>query len=141
MKPASARSKRKRLPTIASLRRKLDKIFSVFIRLRTADDRGIAACVTCQRRIPWKAGNAGHFIKRQHLATRYDPLNCHFQCVQCNLWRGGNLIEYYRFMEKTYGRKVVDDLLALKRSTVKLTRPDFEGLIAKFKLPQVKHGD
>lgn len=118
--------------SIKTLQRTLDGVFSQYIRQRNAGSEGLTACVTCGKVLHWTLGHAGHFIKRQHLAVRYDPRNAHFQCVQCNTYRGGNLIEYTLYMQKRYGVKVVEELMRLKNTTVKYTRSDFEELIEKF---------
>lgn len=77
--------------------------------------------------------HAGHFVKRQHLATRYLAENCHPQDPYCNTYRGGALIEYTLFMQKTYGPEVVEELLRLKSTTRKFTRTDLEELIERYK--------
>lgn len=116
-----------------ALRRKLDKVFSEFIRTRDSNAEGYGECCTCGT---WKhksVANAGHFIKRQHTATRYDERNVHFQCVVCNFHRHGNLIEYCEFMRATYGPEIIDELRQLQRTTVKLARGDYVSMIEKFK--------
>lgn len=119
--------------SIKTLKRTLDAAFSIYIRKRDADPiSGNIECVTCGRVSHWSQGHAGHFIKRQHTATRYDDRNCHFQDAYCNTYRGGALIEYTLYMQKRYGVKVVEELMRLKNTTVKYTRSDFEDLIAKF---------
>lgn len=123
---------RPKLPTLRSLRRKLDHVFSLYIRLRYADGAGVSPCCTCGRLQHYKAANAGHFIKRQFLATRYDERNCHVQCVPCNLYRGGELVEYNAFMLKTYGQVVIDELRLKRHTTVKFGRAELEAMIARF---------
>lgn len=115
--------------TLPALRRKLDRVFSEFIRRR---DGEYGKCITCGAVKHWKAANAGHFIPRQYLATRYDERNVHLQCVHCNLWRRGNLIEYYAALVKKYGQAVVDELRAKKRTTVRFRRHDYELMIKQF---------
>ena len=100
------------------------------------DSDGRNGCVTCGRRDYWRSLHAGHFIKRQHLATRYDSRNVHPQDAYCNTYRGGALIEYTLFMQKTYGQDVVDELMRLKRTTAKFTRSDLEEMITKFSPPK-----
>ena len=124
--------KKARLPSLRALRAKLDRTFSLYIRGQAADARGMSNCVTCGVMKPWREFHAGHWIKRQFLATRYDDRNVHPQCVHCNLYRGGALIEYTLFMQKTYGQDVVDELMRLKRTTVKHTRQDLEDMIRKY---------
>ena len=40
----------------------LDKVFSGFIRLRDADDRGYVSCITCGSIHFWKDIDCGHYI-------------------------------------------------------------------------------
>jgi NinG protein len=123
-------AKKKR--SLKALKRDLDAAFSKFIRQRDAKADGYVACITCGRISHWKEGHAGHFIKRQYLATRYDPRNCHFQDAYCNTYRGGALVEYTLYMQKRYGQSVVDELLQAKHKTVKMTREDYETLLEKY---------
>lgn len=124
--------KRKRLPSMAALRRKLDTVFSAFIRRRDTNANGFGVCVSCGRTVSFADGNAGHWIPRQHLATRYHEKNVHLQCVGCNLYRHGNLLMYTLWMQGTYGCDVVSELLRLRRTSVKLTRADYMDLIDRF---------
>lgn len=68
----------------------LDRIFSEVVRRKHADYRGMVSCVTCWAKFHWKLIQAGHFIDRQHLLTRYDETAVFPQCENCNC-----------FMEKT----------------------------------------
>ena len=47
--------------TISKLKKKLDKIFSEFIRRRNADHLGRVKCFTCGVEKHWKEQQAGHF--------------------------------------------------------------------------------
>ena len=123
----------KRKRSLKALKRELDKAFSLFIRQRDAARDGYVRCVTCGRQYFWEEGHAGHFIKRQHLATRYDERNCHFQDAYCNTYRGGALVEYTLYMQKRYGQSVIDELLQAKHKTTKMTRADYESLLEKYR--------
>ena len=118
--------KRKKLPTLRSLKNKLDLVFSSYIRKRDANEEGMGKCVTCGN---WSLLQCGHFIPRQHQAFRWDNMNAHGQCARCNMWLHGNLARYTLFMEKRYGVEVVDDMLNSKHTTVKHSRDDLERLI------------
>lgn len=122
----------KRKRSLAALTRDLDKQFSLFIRQRYADEWGNVSCVTCGQRKHWKEMNAGHFIPRQYRATRYLETNVAPQCVHCNQWRRGNLIEYYAWMQKTHGQETIDELRRLKGTTRKFTRADLEELLERY---------
>lgn len=124
---------RKKLPSIPHLEKRLDKIFSVYIRRRTADEGGTVSCVTCRRLLFWKEAHCGHFVKRQHRALRWRPTNCAVQCPQCNLYKGGAQDEYAKFIIQTYGLAEFNDLMESKHKVVKHTRADLEAMIEKYK--------
>lgn len=115
----------KRKRSLKAIRRELDTVFARYIRSQNM------RCVTCGA--VTENGHAGHFVPRQYLATRWDVRNCHKQCVYCNVYRHGNLIEYTLFMQKRYGQSVIDELLQAKRQTVKLTREWLEERLNYFK--------
>ena len=64
--------------------------------------------------------------------TRWDERNAHGQCIRCNHFLGGNEAEYYRFMQRKYGQRVIDELFELKRKTVKYSRDDLKAMIEKY---------
>jgi len=82
--------------------------------------------------VDYSETKAGPFTPGQHLTIRYDERNVHFQRVRCNKWMHGNLINSTRFMQQRYGQEVVDELMRLKRTTVKMTRSDYETLLEKY---------
>ena len=120
--------------TLKSLRNRLDAVFSVFVRTRGVDLHGYNVCVSCGRKIPWQDGDAGHYYRRQHTGTRFDPRNVHFQCKSCNGFRAGNVASYARYMYATYPQSDLDDLDFLHRQSTKLTRSDLEDLIEKYSM-------
>jgi hypothetical protein len=80
-------------PTRTSLIKKLDTVFSIYIRRRYAIN-DIAKCVTCGKEDNWKSLQCGHFMSRKHLSTRWNEDNCQVQCAGCNVFRYG---EQYKF--------------------------------------------
>jgi hypothetical protein len=125
--------KRKKLPSLSSLEKKLDRVFSEYIRQRDADEGGTVSCCTCGRLMFWKESDAGHFVKRQHRATRWNPMNCAPQCQRCNHWMGGRQDDFSRYIIHRYGLKTYDELMSLKYRTVKHTRADLLNMIERFK--------
>lgn len=116
-------------PTLSALKKKLDKVFSIYIRQRGMDDGGTNTCVTCGVLKHWKELQCGHWISSIHLSTRWHPLNAHAQCSTCNVLRRGNYPEYEKYMRTEYGHAVMDELLMLKRQTLTMRRPEYEELI------------
>ena len=118
------RSKRKKLKD------KLWKLTSEYVRRKSASSVGMVQCVTCGISRHWKQLQAGHFIPQaQGDAVRYDLRNISPQCYRCNINLGGNGPEYYPYMEKTYGKEVIDELRYLSNQTVKFSLQDLEDMI------------
>jgi len=78
------------LKTSSDLKKELQTVFNHWVRLRDHDK----GCISCGK--PFNAKyDAGHYYSvGNYPSMRFDPLNCHGQCVHCNQYRGGNLIEY-----------------------------------------------
>jgi hypothetical protein len=108
---------------------KLDKIFSLYIRLRDSDHFGYGNCVTCNKRVFYKEAHCGHFMSRRHLSTRWDEDNCALQCVACNLFNQGRQYEF-----SLYLKEKAEILLTKSRQTIKLTKSDYLDMINKYKV-------
>lgn len=118
---------------LSTLVKKLDREFSRFIRLRHASRDGMVTCVTCGKVLHWKEAHAAHFISRRHMAARFCEINVNVCCVRCNLYESGALAEYSQWIISEHGMSTFEDLLALKRTTKKWTRPELLELIDKYK--------
>ena len=119
----------RRKPSITSLKRKLDKIFSLYIRRRDAPADGFGRCVTCRK---WARLQCGHFVIRQHQAGRWDEHNAHGQCYYCNHRLHGAQVEHYEAIIRKYGLEEGKRVRRLQHTTLKLTRADYEELIRRF---------
>jgi 5-methylcytosine-specific restriction endonuclease McrA len=124
--------KRKKLKSLSSLENKLDRVFSTYIRKRDADEGGTVSCVTCGRLMFWKEADCGHFVKRQHRATRWLPTNCAPQCQRCNHWMGGRQDDFARYVIQRYGAETFDELMTLKYRTVKHSRAELQEMIERY---------
>jgi hypothetical protein len=98
---------------IRDLEKKLDRVFSEYIRLKAADENGIVQCVTCGNYHHWREVHCGHFIPRARKATRFNEMNCHPQCVRCNTFRGGEHDIYRLYLIGKYGKEAVEKLETL----------------------------
>ena len=130
-KKGQGKTKPVRLPSYAKLRKKLDRVFGAWIRRRDTLANGLGYCISCRQFAPLQCG---HFIKRQHLALRWDERNAHGQCLRCNHFLGGNEAEYYHALLKRYGQFTMNELMRRKHDNVKYTRTDLQEMIAKFSL-------
>ena len=118
--------------TRKSLIKKLDTIFSIYIRLRDANKDGFCKCISCQKINHWKDVDAGHFIGRRHLITRYDPKNVYAQCRYCNRYLAGNQYLYSVSLKKI-DSNLPEKLLRKSRKTIKLSNDELLVLIKKYK--------
>lgn len=83
--------------------KKLDSVFSKYIRLRDAMPNGTFRCISCGKILPMQTADAGHFFSRMHMSTRFDEDNVHAECRQCNRMTPGHLIGYMANLEKKIG--------------------------------------
>ncbi len=73
-------------PTLKSLIKKLDLIFSRYVRIRDSKG-GMIECISCWIRIPWKSAHNCHWIGRANYKFRRDEDNCAAWCPSCNVYR------------------------------------------------------
>lgn len=105
--------------TSAQLKKRLDQVYSLFIRLKWAV-RGFITCYTCGRTIHYKSAHCGHFIPRNILITRWDERNTRPQCVGCNIFGNGKILDFEDHLVKEIGRKEVDKLKASRFQILKI---------------------
>lgn len=113
----------------SKLIKKIDKEFSRFIRMRACSRYGYGDCFTCGTRHHWKEVDAGHFMSRAKMATRWDVRNVQFQCKRCNGFRSG---EQYKFAQEL-GNEIADELVFLSNQTRKFAIGELRELHEHFK--------
>ena len=112
----------------SKLVKKLDTVFSKYIRISSADKSGYCTCVTCGVVKHWKEIQAGHFMSRKHYSTRWDERNVASQCVSCNMFKQGEQYKYSLFLGKDQAK-----VLYLKsKETVKFTNYELEEMIKDY---------
>lgn len=112
--------------------KKLDVLFSKYIRLR--DSKGdYFICCSCGQIKPIEQADAGHFINRRWMATRWREDNVHSQCRACNRFDEGNATGYALFMIEKYGKDHVDYLNSIKNAGYKYTDFEIKLLIDEYK--------
>ena len=120
--------------TISKLKKELDTIFSLYIRLRDATDEGMVQCFTCGKVSHYKSGmQNGHFQSRKHLATRWSETNCQVQCVGCNMFKSGEQYKFSIALDSKYGEGTSEELQLLARTIMKVSRIDYEDKISYYK--------
>ena len=122
------------MKSLSKLKKDLDTIFSIFIRLRYADDDGLVICFTCQKKAHYKNGmQNGHFMSRKHLNTRFHEENCQVQCAGCNIFRYGEQYKFSVNLDNEYGKGKSNELEILSKQNEKFSRVDYDIKISYYK--------
>lgn len=129
LKDKKAKTPKKKAQTRSQVIKKLDIVFSQYIRLDKTDVDGYGECVTCGNRLFWKELQNGHYISRGKYPTRWDEDNCHLQDYRCNVVLNGNYIEYTLYMLDSYGREFVDQLKSKSINGEKISTPQLKEMI------------
>jgi len=114
--------------------KKLDKVFSEYIRRRDADEYGRVKCCTCPNTFHWSEMDAGHFVRRGNLSVRFHEMNCHAQCKECNQFKYGMEAEHYVYIANRYNEGTPLHLIQLGRSGVKFMQFEIDEMTEKYKL-------
>lgn len=120
-----------------NLKVKLDRVFSQYIRLRDMLPGNVFLCISCGRIKPISQADCGHYINRQHMATRFSEVNCNAQCRSCNRFDEGNMSGYRAGLVRKYGETKVVLLEAQKNDVRKYSEFEYEALI-KFYQGEIK---
>jgi len=118
-----------------TLVKKLDAIFSEYIRRKYADKNGIVKCYTCNKKAYWKGEGMqnGHFISRSSRILRWRQDNCRPQCYACNCMRYGQAYIFGANLNKEYGFNKAEELLIESKKIIKQSDQDLLDLINIYK--------
>ena len=123
---------KKKKPRITTLKKKVWKLFSEYIRLRdcikTTGCSSFGLCITCGKRYHFKLLQAGHFISGRHNANLFSERGTHAQCYNCNINLRGNTLEYRRKIIELYGEGVDEELEEEARQTRKFNISNLEAM-------------
>lgn len=129
------------MPKTKTLRKLVDDVAVALqrhVRLKEAvDNDGYCKCWSCGLVKHWKECDGGHFVSRNHQATKIMEENIHPQCKGCNLrsGKGDTLInlDYRRRMIEFYGEAFVIELEGMARHPADFNRMDLEQQLAELK--------
>jgi len=108
--------------------KKAQEVFNQWIRLR--DDK--QPCISCGTRGPCQF-HAGHYkTAGGHPELRFEPLNVHKQCAQCNNYKSGAIDQYRPRLIYRIGEDNVKWLEG-PHPPVKYTIDDLKGLIKTYR--------
>lgn len=121
---------------------KLDKIFSLYIRLRDSKAYGFEyfRCPTCGRVLPFEEADCSHFYSRANMATRFDEDNTCAECRYDNRFNSSHLIELGEFIKKRIGEQRFALLRVKAHSTKKWSEWELEQLCKYYqkKIEEIK---
>jgi hypothetical protein len=130
MKSKSTKSgiSKSKLVPLPKLKKKAQDVFNKWIRTRDAEER----CISCGGPVE----QAGHYFSSGHYsALTFQELNVNGQCVRCNMFLSGNLIQYRMGLVRRYGEKIVKELEKQSEvRTYKWSRTELEDIITKYKI-------
>ena len=116
--------------TRSKLVKKLDTVFSQWIRLSNADNNKNCICITCNKAFFWKEIQAGHFMSRKHYSIRWSEDNVKPQCVGCNVFKYGEQYKFSLFL----GKDAAEVLYLKSKEIVKFTNYELEDKINDYSL-------
>lgn len=131
IKKQNVRKEKGKKRSTMSLITKLDRVFSLYIRLR--DSRQFAykgfRCISCGQVKPFAKADCGHYYSRKNMATRFDEDNCNSECSFCNRFDASHLIGYRENLIKKIGQQRFDLLRVKSNQTKKWSAFELEELI------------
>lgn len=117
------------IETVQELMKATQIIFNKFIRIRDKDQ----PCISCGSKLENKFDAGHYFSSGGHKAITFDEDNVHGQCVACNQWKHGNLIQYQIGIEQRIGGERLMQLHEKAHKAAKYTREELRELIANYK--------
>lgn len=116
--------------SVATLKKKLQTIFNLYIRLRDCGEKGWAHCISCDKVLQFDQTQAGHFWSvGAYPAVRFDERNVHVQGACCNTFKHGNLLEYQPRLIDKIGQQAYDELKHDRSIAKKYTVFDLQEMI------------
>lgn len=98
------RASKDRIKTKGQYMREAQAAFNAWVRARDASQ----PCISCGRHHEGKY-DAGHYrTVGSNPALRFEPLNCHKQCVPCNQHKSGDIVNYRISLVLRIGQDKVD---------------------------------
>lgn len=87
--------------------KKLDAVFSMYIRLRDSKPYGYKyfKCPTCGRVLPFEQADCSHYFSRRSNSTRFDEDNCIAECRYDNRFNAEHLHKMREALIKKLGEE------------------------------------
>lgn len=98
------------------------------------DHGGIAICFVCHRKEFSDMATVGHYVKRRHLITRWDLLNCNLICPDCqDEGNPANDARYAAALDEYYGAGTAELLKAKSHQAAHFTNSELSELLENFR--------
>ena len=112
--------------SIPKLTKKAQEVFNKWIRERDKDK----GCVSCGGEVH----HAGHYLSAGHHGhLRFNEMNVQGQCLRCNNFLHGNLINYRQGLVSRYGEQKVLYLESCAHGTKRWSRTELIAIIETYK--------
>jgi hypothetical protein len=123
------------LKTTSDWMKEAQKVFNQYIRLRDKHK----PCVSCESKLGSKYDAGHYFSSGGHKAVTFDEDNVHAQCVTCNQFKHGNLLNYQIGIEKRIGAERLLQLHEKAHQTRKYSADELQEIIKTYK-QKIKDG-
>jgi vacuolar-type H+-ATPase catalytic subunit A/Vma1 len=117
------------IETVQELMKAAQIVFNKYIRERDKAQ----PCISCGSKLEDKFDAGHYFSSGGHKAVTFNEDNVHGQCVACNQWKHGNLIQYQIGIEQRIGGERLMQLHEKAHKSVKYTREELRDLIKHYK--------
>jgi ferredoxin len=128
-----AKKVQKRRESLPVKKKKVELIFSKFIRLRDTDEMGRGYCIDCGAPLEWGKGQCGHFRRRGLMPTTFDERNCNLQWSKCNGPVGkGREYEHGLAIDEKYGVGTAKELYITSLGEAHFTAEDYDKMLEHY---------
>jgi hypothetical protein len=117
------------LKTTSDWMKEAQKVFNTYIRHRDKAQ----PCISCGSKLGDKYDAGHYFSMGGHKSVTFNEDNVHAQCVTCNRYKHGNLLEYQIGIEKRIGAERLLKLHEIAHETRKYSAEELQELIKKYK--------
>ena len=119
---------KKELMTKSDYIKILQQLVNKYIRQRDGN-----FCISCNKKVNGKI-DAGHmFSVGNYPSVRFDERNINSQCIKCNQYNGGSLLEYRKHLINKIGLEEFEDLEMLAHRNRIYDIEELKEMIAKYK--------
>ena len=91
-------------------------------------------CISCLSQIKGKRDSGHFFSVGNYPSVRFDLDNIHSQCIRCNQYNGGNLLEYRKYLIQKIGEDKFNDLDRKAHQNRQFTLGEIKEMIEEYKI-------